>query len=135
MSKSRDNCIYLDDTDKEITQKLSTAFTDPARKRREDPGDPDICNIMNLHKVFSTPEEQNHCAEGCRTAQIGCVDCKKILIGHVTEMIGPLRERKTDLLARPDEVRGVLRDGAERARSIARATMEEVRKAIGVSPT
>ncbi|MBD3349467.1 MAG: tryptophan--tRNA ligase [Candidatus Eisenbacteria bacterium] len=135
MSKSLDNCIYLDDTDEDIRKKLATAFTDPARKRRDDPGDPDICNIMNLHRVFSTPEEQKRCAEGCREASIGCVDCKKILMGHMMEMIAPLRERKADLLARPDDVRDILRAGAERARPIARATMDEVRRAVGVSVT
>jgi len=132
MSKSLDNCIYLDNTDDEIRQKLGAAFTDPARKRLKDAGHPDICNIMNLHRVFSTPDEQKQCAEGCRAASMGCVDCKKILMGHVMEMIAPLRERKADLLARPDDLKDILRSGAERARPIARATMDEVRKAIGV---
>jgi len=135
MSKSLDNCIYLDETDDEIRQKLATAFTDPARKRRTDPGDPDICNIMHFHEVFSTREEQALCAEGCRAASIGCVDCKKILIGHMIEMIGPLRERKADLLGRPDDIRDILKDGAGRARPIARGTMEDVRRVIGVSAT
>jgi tryptophanyl-tRNA synthetase len=135
MSKSLDNCIYLDDTDDEIRKKLGSAFTDPARKRRADAGHPDICNIMNQHRVFSTPEEQKECAEGCRTASMGCVDCKKILMGHMIEMIAPLRERKHELLSRPDDIKDILRSGAERARPIARATMDEVRKAIGVSLT
>jgi tryptophanyl-tRNA synthetase len=133
MSKSLDNCLYLDDSDDEIRKKLATAVTDPARKRRTDPGDPNVCNIMRLHKIFSTPEECEQCAEGCRSASIGCVDCKKILMGHVMEMVVPLRERKTDLLTRLDDIRDVLRAGAERARPIARATMEEVRRAIGVT--
>jgi tryptophanyl-tRNA synthetase len=133
MSKSLDNCIYLDDTDDDIRKKLATAVTDPSRKRRSDPGDPAVCNIMRLHEVFSTPEERASCDEGCRNATIGCVDCKKILIDHVIDMIGPLRERKTDLLKRPGDIRDILNDGAERARAIAGATMEEVRKAVGVS--
>lgn len=133
MSKSLDNCLYLDDSDDEISKKLSTAFTDPARKRRTDPGDPAVCNIMRLHEVFSTPEECRRCAEGCRTAAIGCVDCKKILTGHVLDMVGPLRERKAGLLLRPDDIRDVLEDGAGRARPIAEATMAEVRRAVGVS--
>ncbi len=133
MSKSLDNCIYLDDSDDDIHKKLATAVTDPARKRRSDPGDPQVCNIMRLHEVFSTPEERERCAEGCRTASMGCVDCKKILVEHVTDIIGPLRDRKADLLTRPDEIVDTLRDGAVRARTIAQATMEEVRKAVGVS--
>ena len=112
MSKSLDNCIYLDDTDEDINKKLSTAMTDPARKRRTDPGDPDICNIMNFHKIFSTQEEQEYCASGCRTADIGCLDCKRILIKHLQEMIGPIRERRLDLLSRPDDLRDILRSGA-----------------------
>lgn len=133
MSKSLDNCLYLDDSEAEVSQKLSSAVTDPARKRRSDPGNPDVCNIMSLHKVFSSPGETAQCAEGCRTAGIGCVDCKKILIAHVHEMIGPIRTRKAELLASPDHLKTVLRDGAGRARPIARATMEEVRVKVGVS--
>jgi tryptophanyl-tRNA synthetase len=132
MSKSLDNCIYLDDTDDEISGKLATAVTDPARKRRTDPGNPEICNIMNYHKVFSTPEEIEHCAQGCRTAGIGCVDCKRILTPHVLEMVAPIRERRLALLSKPGEVMDTLRAGGERARPIARATMEEVRRKIGV---
>jgi len=133
MSKSLDNCIYLDDTDETITKKLATAVTDPARKRRSDPGDPDVCNIMSYHKVFSTTEEIGHCAEGCRTAGIGCVDCKKILIEHVLAMVAPIRDRRLELLSKPDDLTTVLIAGAERARPIARATMEEVRRKTGVS--
>ncbi len=133
MSKSLDNCLYLDDTDEVITKKLSTAPTDPARKRRDDPGNPDVCNIYSYHKVFSTPEELEHCAEGCRTAGIGCLDCKNILIEHMKELIGPIREKRTDLLARPEELRRILRDGGERARPIARATMAEVKERTGVA--
>jgi tryptophanyl-tRNA synthetase len=133
MSKSLDNCIYLDDTDDTITKKLATAVTDPARKRRSDPGDPDVCNIMSYHKVFSTPEEIEQCAEGCRTAGIGCVDCKKILIEHVLHMVAPIRERRLELLSKPGGLVDVLRAGAERARPIARATMEEVRRKTGVT--
>jgi tryptophanyl-tRNA synthetase len=133
MSKSLDNCIYLDDTDEEITRKLATAVTDPARKRRSDPGDPEICNIMSFHRVFSTPEEIEHCAEGCRTAGIGCVDCKRILTQHVLAMLVPIRDRKLALLSEPDRLVDVLIAGAERARPIARATMSEVRAKTGVA--
>jgi tryptophanyl-tRNA synthetase len=133
MSKSLDNCIYLDDTDEELTKKLSTAVTDPARKRRTDPGNPEACNIYSYHQVLSSPDEINSCAEGCRTAGIGCLDCKRIVIRHVQEMVGPIRDRRAELLARPDDVMAILLDGAERARAIAQATMAEVRQKVGVA--
>ncbi len=130
MSKSLDNCIYLDDTDEEISKKLATAMTDPARKRRTDPGDPEVCNIYAYHKVFSTPEEMALCAEGCRTAGIGCVDCKKIVAAHIQETVAPIREKRSELLATPADVREILRAGADRARPIAQETMREVRDKI-----
>ncbi|MBN2565856.1 MAG: tryptophan--tRNA ligase [Candidatus Eisenbacteria bacterium] len=133
MSKSLDNCVYLDDTDEEIARKLATAMTDPARKRRTDPGDPDICNIYNYHRVFSTPEEMQSCAEGCRTAGIGCLDCKKIVTAHIQEVVAPIRERRKELLARPDDVRDTLVAGADRARPIAQDTMKEVRDKVGTA--
>jgi tryptophanyl-tRNA synthetase len=133
MSKSLDNCIYLDDTDEDISKKLATAMTDPARKRRDDPGNPDICNIYDYHTVFSTPEEQAQCAEGCRTAGIGCVDCKKIVAAHIQETVAPVRERKAELLTTPNEVRDIMRAGSDRARPIAQETMREVREKVGAT--
>jgi tryptophanyl-tRNA synthetase len=133
MSKSLDNCIYLDDTDEEISKKLATAVTDPARKRRTDPGDPEVCNIYAYHNIFSTPEEIAHCAEGCRSAGIGCVDCKKIVAAHMQETVAPVRERRKELLTRPSDVRDILRAGADRARPIAQETMREVRDKIGTT--
>ncbi len=133
MSKSLENCLYLDDSDEVISKKISTAPTDPARKRRTDPGDPDVCNIYSYHRIFSTPEELEHCAHGCATAEIGCLDCKRILIRHVQEMVAPIRDRRADLLARPDDLIEILRLGAERARPIAQATMAEVKAKVGVA--
>jgi len=133
MSKSLGNCIYLDDSDEEISSKLATAMTDPARKRRTDPGNPDICNIYSYHRVFSTPEELAYCAEGCRTAGIGCVECKKIVAAHIQATVAPIRERRKELLARPEAVRDTLREGADRARVIAQETMREVREKVGVA--
>ena len=131
MSKSLDNCIYLDDEDAAITKKLASAMTDPARKRRDDPGDPEVCNIFNYHRVFSTKAEQDYCAEGCRTAGIGCVECKKIVAAHIQETVAPIRERRKELLARPDDMRDLLKSGSDRARPIAQETMNEVREKIG----
>jgi len=131
MSKSLDNCIYLDDSDEDIRKKLATAMTDPARKRRDDPGNPDVCNIFSYHRVFSTPEEQAQCAEGCRTAGIGCVDCKKIVTAHIQDIVAPIRERRAELIEKPGEIRDLLHAGADRARPIAQDTMREVRERVG----
>jgi len=133
MSKSLDNCIYLDDGDEVIERKLATAPTDPARKRRTDPGNPDICNIMSYHKIFSTAEEVEQCAEGCRTAGIGCIDCKRVLIRHVKDLIAPIRERRNELLDDADGVWEILSDGSDRARKLAQETMGEVREKTGVA--
>jgi len=133
MSKSLDNCIYLDDGDEVIERKLATAPTDPARKRRTDPGNPDICNIMSYHKIFSTAEEVEQCSEGCRTAGIGCIDCKRVLIRHVKDLIAPIRERRNELLDDADGVWEILSDGSDRARKLAQETMGEVREKTGVA--
>lgn len=133
MSKSLNNCIYLDDSYEELGKKIGTAKTDPARKRRDDPGTPDICNIYSYHKIFSTPKEIENCAEGCRSAGMGCVECKRILIAHIEEAIAPLREGRNELLAKPDVIRDILVAGSDRAQKIARETMVEVKSRIGLS--
>ncbi len=133
MSKSLDNCIYLDDSYKDLGKKIGSAKTDPARKRRDDPGDPDVCNIYSYHKIFSTPEEMEHCAKGCRSAGIGCVDCKKIVLAHIEEAVGPLREKRIELLAKPDTIRDILVAGSDRAQKIASETMVEVKSRMGLT--
>jgi tryptophanyl-tRNA synthetase len=132
MSKSLDNCLYLDDEDDEIARKLATAVTDPARKRRDDPGNPDICNIYDYHRVFSTEDELSYCAEGCRTAGIGCVECKKIVGAHIQETVATIRERRKELLSEPGRVLRILNEGADRARPIAQETMREIREKVGI---
>ncbi|GAG97504.1 unnamed protein product, partial [marine sediment metagenome] len=84
MSKSLDNCIYLDETKEEIWKKLSTAVTDTNRKRRSDPGNPDVCNIFTMHKAFSLKKDIDHCEQQCRSAGIGCLECKKILLDNMS---------------------------------------------------
>jgi tryptophanyl-tRNA synthetase len=133
MSKSLDNCIYLDDSDEDLQRKIATAKTDPARKRRDDPGNPDVCNIYGYHKIFSTPEELEYCGKGCRSAGIGCVECKKILVAHLEETIAPLREKRNELLAKPDAITEILLAGSDRAQKIARETMVEVKSRIGLT--
>lgn len=132
MSKSLDNCVYLDETKDEIWKKLSTAVTDTNRKRRTDPGDPDICNIFTMHKAFSTDEDIDRCARECRSAGIGCIDCKKILLEHMFAALEPLQERQRELRARKDYVYQVLSEGQKRAQQIAEQTMAEVYERLGI---
>ncbi len=132
MSKSRDNYLAVTESPDEIWAKLRTAYTDPARLRRSDPGNPDICNIYSLHKVFSTPDEVAMIDRDCRAGAIGCVDCKKILAKHINAQNEPICERYHALVSDPDKVWGILRDGADRARVIAEATMADVYRLTGL---
>ncbi|MCK4756569.1 tryptophan--tRNA ligase, partial [candidate division WOR-3 bacterium] len=132
MSKSLGNCIYLDETKEEIWKKLSTAVTDTNRKKRNDPGNPDICNIFTMHKAFSKQEDIEHCAHGCRTAGIGCLDCKKILLDNMYKELEPIQNKQKELRNKKDYIYEVLRDGKKRAKQIAQKTMDEVYKKIGI---
>jgi tryptophanyl-tRNA synthetase len=132
MSKSRDNYLGVTESPEEIWGKLRTAFTDPARLRRSDPGNPDVCNIYSLHKTYSTPDEIAMVERECRAAGIGCIDCKKILATHINEQNAPIRERYQALVADPAGVWDTLRVGAERARVIAEQTMTDVYRLTGL---
>jgi tryptophanyl-tRNA synthetase len=133
MSKSYDNALYLSDDPRTVEQKLRTMTTDPARVRRTDPGDPDKCPVYDLHKVFSTPEEQASCAEGCRSAGIGCIECKKVLIAHVMAVLDPIWTRRAELLANPSFLREAAAHGSEKAGRSARETMALVRETMGLT--
>jgi len=133
MSKSLGNCIYLDETKEEIWKKLSTAVTDTNRKKRNDPGNPDICNIFTMHKAFSKQKDIEHCAHGCRTAEIGCLDCKKILLDNMYKELEPIQNKQKELRSKKDYIYEVLRDGKKRAKQIAQKTMDEVYKKIGIN--
>jgi tryptophanyl-tRNA synthetase len=132
MSKSIGNTIALSEDDKSIRKKLARAATDPQRVHREDPGDPDVCNVHTLHTFFSDAERIAWVREGCTTAGIGCSDCKKALADNVIEHLLPIRKRKSELVADPDRVATVLRGGAERASAVASKTMGEVRNKLGL---
>jgi tryptophanyl-tRNA synthetase len=132
MSKSMGNTINLREDPAEIWQKLRVAVTDPARVKRTDPGDPDKCNVGTLHKLLSTPQVVSEITTGCRTAGIGCIDCKKLLNESVVRTLTPIRERAAELSARPEQVEAVLAEGAAQARASAQGTMDEVRRTIGV---
>ena len=132
MSKSENNHIELALTAAETVQVVRGMVTDPARVRRTDAGNPDVCNVFALHKTFSAPEAVQEINAGCRSAAIGCVDCKQRLADSMNNGLAGLRERRAALAVRPDDVWDVLRDGAQRARALAAATMDEVRAAIGL---
>ncbi|MFQ5789485.1 MAG: tryptophan--tRNA ligase, partial [Acidobacteriota bacterium] len=134
MSKSYNNTIDIADDEPVIREKLRTMMTDPARKRRTDPGNPEVCPVFDLHKVFSTGETRAWATEGCRTAGIGCIDCKKALADHMVKRLGPVLERRRRHESRPKEVWDVLRTGAEKARVVAGETMQDVRRAIQLPP-
>jgi tryptophanyl-tRNA synthetase len=132
MSKSYDNAVYLSDPPEVVERKMLTMMTDPARKRRTDSGDPELSPVYQLHKIFSSKEEQEYASHGCRTAGIGCIDCKKILIKNVFKVMEPLWARRDRLLQNPDIARGVIAEGTEKAKKAALETMALVRDAMGL---
>ncbi len=132
MSKSYGNAIYLSDTPKEVEHKLRTMITDPARIRRTDAGNPELSPVFQLHRIFSTKEEQDEVAEGCRTAAIGCIDCKKILIKNVFKVLEPVWERRERFMTNSGELKEIINTGTEKARIIAGETMTQVRAAMGL---
>ena len=131
MSKSLGNHIELAATAEETAKKVMSAVTDPARKLRSDAGHPDVCNVYKLHKYFN-PQKIDGIAADCRSAKIGCVDCKKMLAEAINRDLAPLRARRAELAARPEYVREVMRDGARRAQVIARQTLAEVKQKMGL---
>ena len=133
MSKSADNYIEIASAPDEIRQKVSGAFTDPARVRKSDPGHPEVCNVYTLHRMF-TPDRLEEIEYECRNAGMGCVQCKRMLAESIVEFFGPFRERRKELEARPDYVRDVVMDGAARAGAIAQETIAEVRSAMNLVP-
>ncbi len=132
MSKSMGNTIALLESTDEIWAKLRPAVTDPARVRRTDPGHPDVCNIYQLHKAFSTPDTVKHVYEQCTTAGWGCIDCKKVLLESMEQELVPIRRRAEALQADPGRVDEVLAAGAAACRTIAGETMRDVREHMGL---
>ena len=132
MSKSYGNAIYLKDDPDTVRQKIKPMVTDPARKRRTDAGNPDVCPVFDLHKVFSPTETQAWAAAGCRSAGIGCLDCKARLTDHMLERLATIHARRPEFAAHPDTVWDILADGSKRARAVAQATMDEVRAAMKI---
>ena len=132
MSKSYGNAVFLSDPTEEIDRKLSRMMTDPARVKRTDPGEPEKCPAFQLHKIYCTPEEIEFVSTGCRTAGIGCLECKKVMIKHVIEDLAPFREKRAHLEKTPEVVEEVLQAGHEAAQNKASETMSEVRETLGL---
>ncbi len=132
MSKSYNNAIYLSDSPKEVENKIKTMTTDPARIKRSDVGNPDLSPVFQLHKVFSSKEEQDEVAVGCRTAGIGCIDCKKVLIRNVFRVLEPIWSKREDLIQNPRQLSEIVDKGTDKARKTAQETMGLVRKAMGL---
>jgi tryptophanyl-tRNA synthetase len=130
MSKSYGNSITLSETDGEIRAKTKVMVTDPARKRRTDPGNPDICPVYDWHKLFSPKETLDWAAQGCRTAGIGCIECKAKMADHLIRWIEPVRERRVTYEQNPKAVVEILDAGSGKARECARGTMERVKEAV-----
>ena len=133
MSKSYDNAIFLSDTPEAITAKIKPMITDPARQRRSDPGNPEVCPVYDLHKVFTPKaEREGYVVPGCTTAGIGCLDCKAVLLKHMLPILTPISERRAELAREPDKVSDILEDGTARARKVASETLCEVKAAMGI---
>jgi tryptophanyl-tRNA synthetase len=132
MSKSYNNTILLSDPEPVVREKLRTMITDPARVRRTDPGNPDVCPVGDLHKIFSDDETMARVNEGCRSAGIGCIECKAWAADSLMRVLRPIAERRRKYEENPNLARDVLAEGSQRARRVARATMEDVRAAMGI---
>lgn len=130
MGKSLNNHIELAATPEETTKRVREMVTDPARIKRTDPGNPDICNVFTMHKIFSSQSEVDMVNVECRRAGIGCVECKALFAKNLNNHLEPFRTKRAELASKPDLVTDILADGAKRARAIAQKTMEEVRAAV-----
>ncbi len=131
MSKSYGNAIYLSDEPSEVETKIKTMMTDPARKRRTDPGNPELCPVYHLHKIFSSSDEKDWVVKGCISAGIGCLDCKGVLIRNVMAVLEPIWEKRRSLMGNPSYLKDVVNEGSRKAGDAARATMCAVKDALG----
>jgi tryptophanyl-tRNA synthetase len=132
MSKSYENAIFLSDSPDEIRAKVATMITDPQRARRSDPGNPDVCNVFDFHKLYTQPDSVRQIDTQCRTAKIGCVECKQEMARNLAAALAPIRDKRAYYEQRPELVEEIMIEGGNRARKTARQTMEQVREAIQI---
>jgi tryptophanyl-tRNA synthetase len=132
MSKSYGNTINLSDSEPVVRQKLKTMVTDPARVRRHDPGNPDVCPVFDFHKIFSPLPVIDQVNRECRTAEIGCIDCKKLVADRIVERMAPMWEARAKLTNDPKQLEEVIEEGSRRAASVAHRTLEEVNAAMKI---
>jgi tryptophanyl-tRNA synthetase len=130
MSKSYNNCLYLSDSAEVITKKVMAMVTDPARVRRQDPGNPDVCPLFTLDKIFAPKAWCDHVNVECRRAGIGCVDDKKELLKHLLAYLAPIQEKRKELAAKPGQVAEIIAEGSSKARAVAQTTLAEVTEAM-----
>ena len=133
MSKSYNNTITLREPPASVEEKVRTMKTDPARKRRSDPGNPENCPVWDFHRIYSDDEVKSWVDNGCRTAKIGCLDCKRHIIDAINKELSPIRERVKEYESEPDTVRGIISEGCDAARDVARETLEDVRSVMGLT--
>ncbi len=132
MSKSYDNSIYVSDRGKVLQQKILAMFTDPQRRKKSDPGRPEICNVFAFHGLYTSPDAVCQIEEDCRKAAIGCVECKKRLAARISERMAPIHERRDYYVAHPGVVKEIIAEGISVAEGHARRTMDEVREAVRI---
>ncbi|MCF8084077.1 MAG: tryptophan--tRNA ligase [Deltaproteobacteria bacterium] len=132
MSKSYGNAIFLTDSDQEIDRKVGQMITDPQRARKDDPGDPDVCNVFSFHEIYTEAEKVREIKAACPAARIGCVGCKKIMAESLKKGLEPVRAKRKELESNMDKVKDIMADGNGRARAAARDTMEAVREAVKI---
>ena len=132
MSKSYNNAIFLSDSPEEISSKVSRMITDPQRAKRSDPGNPDVCNVFDFHKIYTKPDIVNEIDEQCRTAGIGCVECKQKMAQALIKALEPIREKRAYFEAQPKLVEEIMAEGGNKARKTARQTMDDVRAAVKI---
>jgi len=132
MSKSYNNAIYLSDSPDQTSARVAQMITDPQRARRSDPGDPDVCNVFSFHKIYTDPHAVAEIDTQCRSAKIGCVECKKIMAKNLIAALEPVRDKRRFYESRPELVEEIISEGSNRARKVARKTMDEVRSAIKI---
>jgi tryptophanyl-tRNA synthetase len=132
MSNSYNNAIFISDSKETVTTTVADMITDPQRARRFDPGRPDFCNVFSFHELYTEKEKVKEIEEGCRSASIGCVECKQMMASNLNRALEPLREKRKELEANPQIIENIIDEGNRKARKIARNTMEEVREVVKI---